>query len=144
VGDWIGEGSGQPGQGSGQFSFRFDLEGKILVRRNRSDYPATKDHPAFSHEDLMVIYADTNEEPTRAIYFDSEGHVIRYTATFSDDQKGVTLLSDLQPGAPRFRLTYRADAKGAVRIQFEVAPPDKPEAFSTYVEGVAHREHHDP
>ena len=32
VGDWTGEGGGGPGQGGGSFSFRPDLQGKILVR----------------------------------------------------------------------------------------------------------------
>src|ERR1035437_2254222 len=47
VGDWTGEGGGGPGQGSGTFSFKPDLQGKILVRRNRAEYPATKERAAF-------------------------------------------------------------------------------------------------
>jgi hypothetical protein len=139
VGDWVGEGSGQPGQGSGSFSFHFELQGKILVRKNRSDYPATKDRPAVSHEDLMVIYPEAGETPNRAIYFDNEGHVIHYAATFADDGNSVTFLSDAAPSAPRFRLTYVKGKEGKVTIRFEIAPPGKPEAFSTYLEGAAHR-----
>ena len=58
IGDWIGEGSGQPGQGTGGFSLQPDLEGRVLVRKNRADYPAAKDRPAFSHQDLMVVYPE--------------------------------------------------------------------------------------
>src|SRR5689334_18745322 len=43
IGDWVGEGGGEPGQGAGAFSFRLDLEGRVLVRKNRSDYPEAKD-----------------------------------------------------------------------------------------------------
>jgi hypothetical protein len=81
IGEWTGKGSGSPGEAGGAFSFSFDLEEKILVRRNRADYPATKEKPAYSHTDLMVIY---KEGPaTRAIYFDNEGHIINYAVTVS-------------------------------------------------------------
>ena len=33
LGDWVGEGGGQPGQGTGEFSFHPDLQNRILVRR---------------------------------------------------------------------------------------------------------------
>jgi len=78
VGDWTGEGGGGPGQGAGSFSFKPDLQGKILVRKNRAEYPAAKERAASVHDDLMVIYRDTPEAALRAIYFDSEGHTIRY------------------------------------------------------------------
>src|SRR5262249_53744865 len=90
AGEWTGEGSGDPGKGSGGFSFAWDLQGKVLVRRNRSEYPATNGRPAMLHEDLMVIYQGEGGGPTRVIYFDSEGHVINYTATFAQDQRTLT------------------------------------------------------
>ncbi len=139
VGDWAAQGGGEPGQGAGSVSFKFDLQGKILVRRDRTDYAATKDRPAFSHEDLMVIYPEPGGTGARAVYFDNEGHVIQYSAKFSEDQKTLTFLSDAAPSSPRFRLTYTKDGSRALAIKFEVAPPDKPEAFSTYVQGVARR-----
>jgi hypothetical protein len=140
LGKWAGKASGQPGEGTGTFTFRFELQGKILVRRNRDDFPATKDHPASSHEDLMVVYPETGGPRTRAIYFDSEGHVIQYTAEFSEDQKTLIFLSDPVPSAPRFRLTYTRGENGSLAIKFAIAPPGKPDAFSTHVEGVAHRQ----
>lgn len=139
VGEWTGEGSGQPGQGSGSFSFAFDLGGKILVRRNRSDYPATKDRPAASHEDLLVVYQASEGSPTRAIYFDNEGHVIQYAVNFSEDQKVLTFLSDPAPSTPRFRLTYTKSDNHTLGVKFEIAPPGQPGSFSTYLEGVARR-----
>lgn len=139
LGEWAAEGGGKPGQGSGTFSFNFDLQGKIVVRRNRADYPATKDRPAYSHEDLMVIYPEPGGTLSRAIYFDNEGHVIQYSAQFAGDKKTVTLLSDPVPSAPRFRLTYTTGKDGALHIKFEIAPPNRLDSFSTYLEGVAHR-----
>src|SRR5581483_8606411 len=77
LGEWEGEGTGQPGKGSDGFLFAFDLDRKILVRKNRNDIPATATHPATAHQDLMVIYREEPAKPTRAIYFDNAGHVIR-------------------------------------------------------------------
>lgn len=45
LGDWIGEGSGNPGQGTGSFTFAFDLDEKILIRRNHMEYPENKRSP---------------------------------------------------------------------------------------------------
>ena len=67
LGDWTGEGTGTPGEATGGFSFSFDLEGKILIRKSRADYPATKDKPAYSHTDLRVIYQEPDGKATRAI-----------------------------------------------------------------------------
>lgn len=139
VGDWVGEGAGAPGEATGGFSFSFDLEGKILVRRNRADYPATKDRPAFSHTDLMVIYPEADGQAMRAIYFDNEGHVIHYAFSFSKDQTTVTFLSNPSPSAPRFRLTYNKAKNDSMTFRFDIAPPGKPEAFSKYLEGSLHR-----
>ncbi len=139
IGEWTAEGGGKPGQGTGTFSFSLDLQGKILLRKNRSDYSATKDHPAYSHQDLMVIYRQPDGADTRAIYFDSEGHVIHYRAEFSEDKKALTFLSDAEASAPRFRLTYTKGRDQALTIRFEIAPPGKPDSFSTYVEGIARR-----
>jgi hypothetical protein len=137
IGEWVGEGTGAPGEATGDFSFSFDLEGKILVRRNRADYPATKDKPAYSHTDLMVIYQEP--EGARAIYFDNEGHVIHYAVSLSKDQTTLTFLSDPSPSAPRFRFTYNKAKNDSMTFQFDIAPPGKPEAFSKYLEGSLHR-----
>jgi hypothetical protein len=136
MGEWTAEGSGDPGQGSGNFSFRYDLDRKILIRLNSSDYPATKDHPAFSHGDLMVIYPDTKQNGLRAIYFDNEGHVIEYQV-YVRAEGTVEMVSDAEQGSPRFRLTYTKTDNGGLAVKFEIAPPDHPEAFRTYLEGRA-------
>jgi hypothetical protein len=140
VGDWTAEGVGKPGQGTGTFSFHFDLQGRILVRKSRVEYPATQDRSAFTHEDLMVIYSATDGQPDRAIYFDNEGHVIHYSAAFSGEGKVLAFVSDPAPSAPRFRLVYTRENHDTLKVKFEIAPPARPEEFSSYVEGVARRE----
>jgi hypothetical protein len=134
VGDWVGEGSGQPGQGAGGTSVHWDLNHKILVRKNFADYPAANGRPAVSHQDLMTIYPEAGG--LRAIYFDNEGHVIHYAVT--DSASGTEFLSDLQPGAPRYRLTYKKSGSG-LKISFDIAPPGKADEFKTYTEGTLRR-----
>jgi len=136
LGEWVGEGGGQPGQASGgSYSFLPELDGRILVRRNRSAYPAGKDHAAFVHEDLMVVYPGTAGKPPRADYWDNEGHAIHYE--ISSDGKSAVFLSEGEAAGPRYRLTYTSTAADRVTIRFEVAAPGKP--FQMYLEGSAKR-----
>jgi hypothetical protein len=58
VGNWTGEGGGQPGQGVGAFSFSPDLQGKILVRKSFAKYPPAEGRPASRHDDLTIVYRD--------------------------------------------------------------------------------------
>jgi hypothetical protein len=139
VGDWTGEGGGGPGQGSGSFSFKPDVQGKILVRRNRAEYPASKERAALVHDDLMVVYRDPPEAAPRAIYFDSEGHTIRYEVQASSASGEVVFVSAAEPSAPRYRLTYSLAGEDRLKIKFEIAPPGHPEQFATYIEAGARR-----
>jgi hypothetical protein len=139
LGDWTGEGTGQPGQATGGFSFLPDLEKNVLVRKNRADYPATKDRAAFSHTDLMIVYREPGAVKLRAIYFDSEGHVIHYTVDPSADGNAVQFLSDPSTSNPRYRLTYTKTGADTVGIQFEIAVPAKPDSFTTYIQATARR-----
>ena len=139
LGKWTAEGGGQPGQAStGGFSFDSDLQGKILVRRNYSDYPATGNKAGFRHDDLMVIYQEP-QKGTSAVYFDNEGHSIHYAVSLSDDKKTITFVSDVTPSTPRFRLIYRRLKDDSLSVEFDIAPPGRPDSFSKYVEGRARR-----
>ena len=138
LGEWEGEGSGSPGQGSGGFTFSLDLQKRVLVRKNRADYPATDKQPAYSHEDLMVVYQEAGQ-PVRAVYFDNEGHVIQYTVEFSPDQNSVIFVSEAKPAEPRYRLTYTKAPSKSVTIKFEIAPPGKPSEFKAYIQAAAHQ-----
>ncbi len=128
----MGEGGGGPGQGRGEFSFRLDLSGTILIRKNVSHYPATKDKPAYSHTDLMIV-----DSTLHASYFDDEHHIIHYTVEPSADGNSVQFVSDASATQPRYRLTYRKTGEDRVAIRFEIAPPKQD--FSTYIEATARR-----
>lgn len=138
LGNWVGEGSGDPGQGSGGFTFLLDLQNTVLVRKNYAIYPATKDHPAFSHNDLMIVYQEKGI--TRADYFDNEQHVIHYTVTISSDSSSFIFVSDPVASQPRYRLKNTKQGTDLVQISFEIAPPGKPDSFTRYIEAVARRE----
>ena len=111
------------------------LSNKVMIRKNRADYPATKDRPAVTHDDLMIVYDDPSTKQVRAFYTDSEGNVINYAVKVSSDGKTVVFLSDPQLAGPRFRLTYVVTQPDKMTLTFEMAPPDKPEQFRRIIEG---------
>jgi hypothetical protein len=41
---------------------------------------------------------------------------------------------------PRFRLFYTQTSPGELKLKFETAPPNSPEAFKTYIEATLKRE----
>ena len=137
LGEWVAAGSGEPGQGTGGVSFAFELGDKILVRRNHLEFAATKDNPAFTHEDQLITYKEETGE-MGAIYFDNEGHTIHYKVTLSPEGH-IVYISETVPGAPRFRMSYLKGLDGTYTTRFEIAPPNNPEGFVIHVEGPAKR-----
>ena len=139
IGSWNAAGRGDPGEGAGGFSFAFDLQKRVIVRKSHTDYPAAANRPAFAHDDLMIIYPAGAQPEFKADYYDNEGHVIHYAIEFSNDGRTCTLVSDITAAQPRFRLTYTQIKAGQVAIKFEIAPPNDPEKFKVYVEGTAQK-----
>lgn len=131
TGEWVGEGSGTPGQGEGFFSFAFDLDKNILVRKSHSEYPATANKPGIIHDDLMIAYRDNQNNPTKAIYFDNENHIINYSITYAG--QSIIFTSEKLPDIPVFRLTYAPLDKVSVNIKFEMSQDGV--NFFTYLEG---------
>ena len=119
LGKWTGvagEKETPLGAGQGGFSFEPQLNQKIILRHNHAGYST-----GVQHDDLMVIYLDMPNPTPRAIYFDTEGHVIRYNLTFPANNK-VVFESDGTQAGPRFRLSYSLDGP-TLAGKFEVAPP---------------------
>ena len=132
LGEWVGEGGANAtDQATGASKFYLDLDSTILIRESYADYPASNERPAYSHKDKMIIFQQSST--TKAIYFDNEGHVIDYDVRFSDDFDTVTFVSEISPDAPRFRLTYTREKEERLKLEFEIAPPGKPESFSPYL-----------
>jgi len=127
LGNWTGKAGEKDtplGAGQGGFSFQPELNGKIIVRHNQASYTS-----GVHHDDLMVIYLDAPNDPPRAIYFDTEGHVIRYSLKFPATGS-VTFESDASLPGPRYRLSYRLHGP-ALDGEFEVAPPGAD--YTTYL-----------
>jgi hypothetical protein len=131
MGNWVGEGTGQPGQGGGTFSFKHDLDKKILVRKSHSEYPATTGKKQVIHDDLMVVYMDYSGYPGKAIYFDNEGHTINYSISYPE--KSIVFTSEKMPNVPVFRLTYSLLDDASVNTKFETSQDGQ--KFMTYIEG---------
>ncbi len=135
MGEWIGEGAGQPGQGNGSFTFNLDLDKKILVRKSHTRFPKTENKQEIKHDDLMVISLDYSGNPSTAIYFDSEGHTISYAVFCSEN--AIVFTSSKTMNAPVFRLTYTLLDNGLINTKFEMSPDG--EKFNTYIEGKSKR-----
>jgi hypothetical protein len=135
IGEWVGEGSGSPGEGGGWFSLTPDLGGKILVRKNHAEYPAAGNRPRSVHDDLMIVYRDSVDQPTKAIYFDNEGHIINYSITYPD--RAIVFTSERVGNAPIFRLSYRPLEPDVINIAFEISKDG--ERFMTYMQGKCRR-----
>ena len=136
IGKWTGEGSGQPGDGTGSFTLLPDLQGKVLVRKSFAEYPAANGRPASRHDDLMIVYRAEGSGDLRATYYDSEGHVIAYMVKAVEG--GVAFVSDAAATQTRYRLTYYAAGKDRARLKFEIAPPGKD--FAQYIDAGIRRE----
>jgi hypothetical protein len=127
LGNWVGvaqEKDTPIGAGQGSYSFAAELDAKIIVRRNSSTYDS-----GAHHDDLMVIYADAPGSAPRAIYFDSEGHVIRYNLSFPSPNAAVFESEPAQPG-PKYRLSYWLEGT-SLNGKFEIAPPSSD--YKTYM-----------
>ncbi len=119
LGKWAGSAGEKDtprGAGQGRFSFEPELNRKIIVRHNYAAYTS-----GVRHDDLMVIYLDAPDDAPRAIYFDTEGHVIRYSLTFPAPDSVIFESDGTRPG-PRYRLSYSLNGR-ALDGKFEVAPP---------------------
>ena len=135
VGEWKGEGWGLPGQSMGAATFRFELEGKVLARRSYADMAAANCRPASHHEDLLWLFPEGGQ--LKGLYLDNEGHVIHYLVAALPG--GVALTSEAGTG-PGFRLSYFQKAEGLVSLRFEIAPPNSPGDFKTYLEAVTRKQ----
>jgi len=80
------------------------------------------------------VYEENNH--WRADYWDTERHVIHYSVTMGEGT--ATFLSDKSANSPTLRLVYKRMVKGALSVEFAIAPPGSQE-FKTYVSGICQR-----
>lgn len=131
LGEWQAEGSGQIGKSKAVVSFQKDLQGEVIIRRNRNEYGDKK-----IHEDLLIIRYDPKDTAHfMADNYDNEGHVVRYDCKAEDKKLVFTSIAG-EPGL-RFRMTLEPRDKDRFNTKFEIAPPGK--EFNVYTEGDATR-----
>ena len=118
------------GSGQGSFSFKGELKQRLIVRRNIAQYDSGQ-----QHDDLMVIYLDSPNNAPRAIYWDTEGHVIRYNLAFPAANRVVFESDGTQPG-PKYRLSYWMEG-ASLNGRFEIAPPGS--GYKAYLNWSSHK-----
>jgi hypothetical protein len=133
LGNWDAKtiGGSAHAQSSGDYTFEFDLGGHILARRTA---PAACKGPKdfdCQHSDLLYIYPASTAATWKAIYFDSEGHVINYEVTTPRPGMAV-FLSGAGPQQPQFRLIYE-QVDGELTGKFQAKMPGNSE-FVSYLE----------
>ena len=138
TGDWVGsEGKGVVAS-KGRFSIKPDLAGKILLRRDQTQYvdSSGKSHP------LMILVAMAPREDGhsfQANYFDSDGHVLNFVSKRVVAGRSAEFISDPVADPMIFRLTYERTPKDELHISFERADVRTPTAFVVMVAGIAKR-----
>lgn len=118
-------------QRSGRYTFDRELNGHVLARHSTND-PNCKAPASFDceHGDLLYVFQVDPASPLKAIYFDSEGHVIHYNVSAVTPTSAV-FLSEPGPG-PRFRLAYEL-ASGVMTGKFQMQMPGQSD-WHTYLE----------
>jgi len=128
LGTWSApEAESQLGTARGGTTFKLDLDRHVIVRTNFAEY-IKGPQAGTRHDDLMIIYADGSN--ARAIYFDSEGHTIRYRITVPAPNSAIFESEASDPG-PRYRLTHRVHGD-VFDGKFEIAPPGESN-YKTYL-----------
>jgi hypothetical protein len=130
-GNWSATSTGQGAAASGSYRFTRELGGHVLARHARTAEckgGATLD---CEHGDLLYVYAEGPGQALRAIYFDSEGHVLHYTVS-TPQPDTVEFVSEAAEPGPRFRLMY-ALAGGVMKGRFQMQAPGQT-AWRSYLE----------
>ena len=118
-------------QAGGTYTFNFELKHHVLARHSMS--AACKGPEAFDcqHGDLLYVYQEGEGQPLKAIYFDNEGHVIRYTVSTPEPNTAI-FLSDAATAAPQFQLVYQLK-KAVMSGKFQMKMPGQTE-WNSYLE----------
>jgi hypothetical protein len=116
-GTWVAAIDGKPESSS--YTFAPEMNGHELVRRCSTGCNSGPMGPGYS--DVLYIYKAAADQPYRAIFFDTEGHVLQYEISTPSANKAVFLSDGSVPG-PRFQLTYELDG-GTMNGKFEMLPP---------------------
>ena len=116
---------------AGAYTFRLELKDHALARHTLTANckgPADYD---CEHSDLLYVYRESDSAPLRAIYFDNEGHVIRYDVTAPKANTAV-FLSPASEKEPQYRLIYELKG-GVMEGEFQIRAPGQTD-FKPYLQ----------
>ena len=135
VGEWKGEGGGQPGKGKYERSYQFILNKRFIEIRNKSTYEPTTQHPNGEvHEDIGYFSYDNSRKTFILRQFHVESFVIQYKIdSISADKKTIVFISESIENIPpgyRAKETYQIISDNEIEETFEIAEPNK--SFSVY------------
>lgn len=130
VGEWKGEGGGQPGKGKYERSYQFILNKRFIEIRNKSTYEPTTQHPNGEvHEDIGYFSYDNSRKIFMLRQFHVESFVIQYRIdSISPDKKTIVFLSESIENIPsgyRAKETYRLIGDDEIEETFEISEPNK-------------------
>ena len=130
VGEWKGEGGGQPGKGKYERTYQFILNKRFIEIRNKSTYEPTTQHPNGEvHEDIGYFSYDNSRKTFMLRQFHVESFVIQYRIdSISPDKKTIVFISESIENVPsgyRAKETYRIISDNEIEEIFELAEPNK-------------------
>lgn len=122
---------------NGKYSFALELKNHVMARHTVSvESCKGPDSYDCEHSDLLYIYPE-GDVTLHAIYFDNEGHVIKYDVSTPGPATAVFLSDSSQPG-PQFRLVYERKAD-TMFGKFQMRMPGQSE-WKSYLEWSGEKE----
>jgi hypothetical protein len=134
IGDWRGQGHGEPGTANYERQVRFIFNKKFIEIKNKSAWAPTPQNPQGEvHEDLGYISYDKVRKTYVLRQFHSEGFVNQYTLVSISAEGKIVFVSEAIENIPsgwRARETYQKIGDDEFSETFDLAPPDK--GFALY------------
>ena len=130
VGEWKGEGGGQPGKGKYERSYQFILNKRFIEIKNKSTYEPTTQHPNGEvHEDIGYFSYDNSRKTFMLRQFHVESFIIQYRVDgISADKKTIVFISESienMPSGYRAKETNRIIGDNKIEETFDISVPNK-------------------
>lgn len=128
LGNWKGQGSGEPGTGDYERTYRFIFKDRFIEVKNRSSWRPTAQNPGGEvHEDLGYISYDKARKTFVLRQFHIEGFVNQYRLeSVSADGRRIVFVSEAIENIGsgwRAREIYQIAGPDEFTETFELAPP---------------------
>jgi hypothetical protein len=130
IGQWVGEGGGEPGKGTYERTYQFLLNKNFIEIKNKSTYQPTDKNPKGEvHEDIGYFSYDKSIKKFKLRQFHIEGFVNEFVLdSISADRKTIVFVTvgiENIPKGFRAKETYRLLSENEIEETFELAQPDK-------------------